>query len=480
MATAGAHYAIELSKIFAGLDPRPTVRHGKKGAPLQIMVRKTHVAEFAPGQGFRLVTETDWRPLRYTRPHEAEVMRTLVADAIEATSPKVVVAPPQTEHERAEAFCDALTACGLEAIVRDREVEVDDIGSITLCLGSDPVKAAERIARDETERLRTELDRVLGLELPGNPRLSTVDAPGRVSIRVDRVNIATVNAFQALAINGVQTPIDGVLDGGPALGAVQQAVRRALAGSAVTARKRTPAPVPRGGRVLMKLPRDLTADARDLALKASAQLRKDRRIAPAAQMEVPTDRGTITFHRLTPGAKPLEAPFHFARGDSEVVGALRLNTIGDPLHMREVRADPPSLVGEAWAAALIVYARITCTATGQPAAPKSERIPTRGPTGSQSAGRDSSSRNASAGGGGQGQHSKILTVSSISTAHDALRDVSGHLRRLSPGWEVSHNAQRAASAVGIELPRGYTWVQPHHRGPVQTIRIENPALRKLW
>ena len=42
--------------------------------------------------------------------------------------------------------------------------------------------------------------------------------------------------------------------------------------------------------------------------------------------------------------------------------------------------------------------------------------------------------------------------------------VRGHLRRLPEGWAASPEAERAAGAYGLVLPRGHTFVRPHLRG----------------
>ena len=56
--------------------------------------------------------------------------------------------------------------------------------------------------------------------------------------------------------------------------------------------------------------------------------------------------------------------------------------------------------------------------------------------------------------------------------------VSGHLRKLPDGWNVSEQAQQHAAEFGIHLPNGHTFVRPHERGEIE--RLQNYRSRSAF
>ena len=56
--------------------------------------------------------------------------------------------------------------------------------------------------------------------------------------------------------------------------------------------------------------------------------------------------------------------------------------------------------------------------------------------------------------------------------------VSGHLRKLPQGWNVSDQAIQHASEFGIHLPDGHTFVRPHERGEIE--RLQNYRSRSAF
>jgi hypothetical protein len=204
-------------------------------------------------------------------------------------------------------------------------------------------------------------------------------------------------------------------------------------------------------------------------------------LVPAAAVVVATPNGTLTFEPLITGANPLELEFRFERPGGSVEGALRLRRPDDPLTLRVVSGADDTLLGEAWAAALIVYAELTCTELDD-AAERSRphgdrRLPHhRGSIGSKQ--RAAAPRPIRAVGGNG--HVQLLSATSLQEAIRQLEAVAGHLRRLRPGTRCSDDARRAAEAAGVALPDGFTWVRPHQRGASMTVRVSWPSATRLW
>ena len=230
-----------------------------------------------------------------------------------------------------------------------------------------------------------------------------------------------------------------------------------------------------------ELPDSLEPAAREAAMLASERLRSERRLVPAAAVAIATPQGHLHFEPLREGENPLEARFVFTSERGRVAGGLRLKRPSDPLTLRIGEASPGSLVGHAWAAAMIVYSELTCTDLGEigealaepdaVARRPAKRRPTTEPPARQLPGR----RSPASRGHGE-RHAEV----SLSEAINRLQAVSGHLRRLSPGRAASPEARQAAERSGIRLPPGFTWVRPHQRGHGDAIRVIWPHSTRLW
>jgi hypothetical protein len=127
----------------------------------------------------------------------------------------------------------------------------------------------------------------------------------------------------------------------------------------------------------------------------------------------------------------------------------------------------------AWAAALVVYADLTCVELA-PANPQPARRVARAAAGATSKGGGGRSRSGSA----ASAPANLGRVRSIAEAIDRPQSVSGFVRRLPDGQAASSEATAAAQAVGIRIPPGCTWVRPH----VRSTEVLHVALtsRRLW
>jgi hypothetical protein len=216
-------------------------------------------------------------------------------------------------------------------------------------------------------------------------------------------------------------------------------------------------------------------------MDASARLRAERRLVPAVTVEVPTPVGTITFEPIDERANPLELRFTCRHDGTTVRGGLRLKRPADPLALRVIDDAPDRILGPAWAAALIVYAELTCA-----------EAPSEVEPASPAAARDASHRAATAPGGPQRRRPPGLPhgvraraapdadIRAWRAAVEELRAVAGPLRRLRDGHAASPEAVRAARGAGIQVPAGYTWVRPHRRASDQVFRIRWRASMQLW
>ena len=237
-------------------------------------------------------------------------------------------------------------------------------------------------------------------------------------------------------------------------------------------------------RLLLSLPESLPGLARERALAGSSRLRVERRLVPAATLEISTPNGKLIFDPIVPGENPLEARFAFLKGSSRMRGALRLRRPADPLALRVEDGADESVIAEAWAAALIVYAELTCADLGDMPSSVPPEIESQAVTRPRPpqfpAERDRSSGVDRQRHRHEASPTRLLTAHSLREALAQLEAVAGHLRRLRPGASASHEARRAAEAAGIHLPPGFTWVRPHHRGGAMTVRIRWPIDVRLW
>jgi hypothetical protein len=320
--------------------------------------------------------------------------------------------------------------------------------------------------------------------------------PGRLQLRAGDLVVARVTRFAVHPVRGGGVNTDLLADPS-ALGVLAEPVRAALAAADRPKRPRSapkvqpaqrPAPTGRSAPrptesrvaapVLTTLPPELSASARERAIVASARLRVDRRLVPAISVEVPTPNGTLVFEPVDERGNPLELRFIYADAGAKLRAALRLKTPGDPLALRVVEG-AAEVVGRGWAAALIVYAELTCADGVEAASPSDVRTPRlKRPASPRLAATERarpSSRIAA-----PAPAAREADVLALRQAIEELRSVAGHPRRLAPGARASAEAQRAARAAGIRLPPGHTWVRPHRRGGAAGIRIRWPAWMALW
>jgi hypothetical protein len=149
--------------------------------------------------------------------------------------------------------------------------------------------------------------------------------------------------------------------------------------------------------------------------------------------------------------------------------------------LRIGEATPASLIGHAWAAAMIVYAELTCTDLGDIGEAEVELNPVaRRPAKSRPATEHPARRLPGRRPPARRHYSERPAAVSLSEAINRLQAVSGHLRRLSPGRAASPEARQAAERSGIGLPPGFTWVRPHQRGHGAAIRVLWPRAMRLW
>jgi hypothetical protein len=217
-------------------------------------------------------------------------------------------------------------------------------------------------------------------------------------------------------------------------------------------------------------------------MEASGALRQHRRLVPAVPLEVPTPQGTLIFEPIDDHRTPLEARFTYMRGRKRFEGALRLKRPADPLALRIASFTSEAVTGEAWAAALIVYAALTCS-DGRDEVPATQpertgSFPQRGPLRPSQASSGPKRRIPTRHPTGVRRGPVRATFLRDAVAY--LEAVSGHLRRLQAGHTASPEARSAAARAGIQLPPGYTWVRPHSRGGQQRVVVAWPRNERLW
>jgi hypothetical protein len=247
--------------------------------------------------------------------------------------------------------------------------------------------------------------------------------------------------------------------------------------------RRAAFPSPEWSNLRFDLPTTLSATARAGAMAASARLRTERRFVPAATIEVPTPRGTLVFAPLSETDNPLEARFTFTHANGRFAGALRLKRPGDPLTLRVQSSSPDTLLGEAWAAALIVYAALTCVEipSREHADPSPASLKATAPARPTLRAHPTASPRARSPHRRRGDVAVSDRALAVREAISRIEAVSGHLRRLRPSTAASPEARRAASLAGIRIPRGYTWVRPHQRGAGgQRVCVAWPRTDMLW
>jgi hypothetical protein len=492
----------QVARALAGIHSDLVVRRMIRNTG--IFVGHRAIAELGT-QGFRLLPNGGWQQLRLDDAQGAARIRALLIKAVRFAG-RHGGAPrrdrPDVAHTP-ENWASTLNARGVPARVHGSRVYVPRIGPVNVPGPQATLKsAAGRFVRVQTHAARPELKTAIGTALGIRvARVQIVTTKRGVGLRVDGERVAVVNRFQIIAKKVIWS---GDLLATPgALHCLLPAIDLALAKTATRRdppASRAPLPPPRRPQPPTRLgsparrpppppdkpdlrfdfPDTLTASARDRAMQASARLRSERTLVPAVSVEVPTPHGTLMFEPLDEAAKPLEARFAFHCANGRFSGGLRLKRPGDPITLRVDGGSTERLAAEAWAAALIVYAELTCvvipgsplaeptTPTSRPSRPS----PTATPPGRRP--RAPGAHRPKAPGG------PVIEVPTLRDAIDQMRAVSGHMRRLRAGARASDEAIRAAERAGIRVPTGYTWVRPHGRGAQTIIRVQWPRDARLW
>lgn len=211
-------------------------------------------------------------------------------------------------------------------------------------------------------------------------------------------------------------------------------------------------------RIFRELPDGVSAELRDLALDASAQLRTERNLVFGHAVELQYGAGAVRFQPLQEDGARVEVPMTWTRWAKGAQGRIRINGTEDPLHLVFEGGDVDSAVVDGWVVALVAYAQLVCREdlaefvrpSSQRAAPRVQAPPRRGV-----------SRPPSGGAGLRvaGSFKPIGRTRSWIASY-----VVGHRRRLRPGQSASSEARIRAARVGITLRPGETWVSPHVRG----------------
>lgn len=462
-------YVRLVADVFAGMRPRPTVSRRMQTGLVEVAVGGRVIAEVGP-PGVRVGEQREWQPLRVHSPEDR--LKILEMVQREVARLELLTAEDGVDDELPDArdVRDELLARGAPASVEDGEVVVEGVGWVDREAGLEARYVARRFVRDHTQEHVEMLERRLMAVLPDDPAVTVRRVRGAVLIEVHGVPAARVDGFRISGLRGVGD-VDGNflhprIAAGQAFGVLRDALVAQLAARPTT--------VP-AGTVLTVWPDRASRALMDAGDVASERLRTERRLDPALRIEVPTSHGDLRFEPLREGENPLEARFSLTKGKTVVRAALRLKTPADPLAIRVVEDARLDLLTEAWVAALIVYAQLTCAEGAEAGAFRQGPFPQQrvssGPSGGKSV--------RTARSGEPATHGERLVVSNLAQARDALRAVSGHLRRLAAPRTCSPEAQRAAEQVGIAIPSGYTWVRAHSRGK-RVIRVESREFRQLW
>jgi hypothetical protein len=313
----------------------------------------------------------------------------------------------------------ALQARDVPAVVTDGVVHVPAFGVVEISRGpANPKSVAKRFIREQTDRVAATLMERAAAALLAQEGMAVRSQDGRVVMRRDGRTVAWVDRFRmfvdgrkiaagdmlacedawvqlAERVEALPRPAPAAASARAAAAAwlrlqhvaapSRPAPAAAPAGAAASSRPlpqvapSPPAapmspmrPEPHGSaaapklrpgweNLLFDLPESLPPAARVRAMEASAKLREHRRVMPASVVEAPTPQGTVVFEPIDETRTPLEVRFTFTSPGRRFDGALRLKRPGDPLTLRIVTASSNEVIGEAWAAALIVYAELTCT-----------------------------------------------------------------------------------------------------------------------
>jgi len=225
----------------------------------------------------------------------------------------------------------------------------------------------------------------------------------------------------------------------------------------------------RPDRIVVSFPEALAEPLRSAAMDASRRIRLERNSAYGHPVEVhlPT-RDAIRFEPLSSEAGPLECPFEYHVAPRRFHMALRLKRRTDPLSLAVYDSANDAIIGRAWALALMAYADLTCLPQDDAAQSEERDHPGRGPRNEDPWETSLPARQESAG--------RIWLPATLEPTQETREHLAsyviGHIRRLPPGHRAGAEALAAARKVGIRLPGGTTWVQPHLRGaPRDTVLV---------
>jgi hypothetical protein len=428
------------------------------------------------------------------------------AKALERLAAAPTARPVRGGGERAKAWAASLVSLGVPAFVTDGEVMVEAVGNVPPPAETEKLRqAAREFVRTQTLAKREWLIERAQTAVDGLPHVTVQESGGQIAVYAEDERVAALTRYR------VQMPRSGRTFSGDLCASnsdgwrqLERGVRSATTLLAISRRggrgSQAPSvPPPAEGNsqttrgpqddsaflappidLRFDFPATLTSEARDRALTASSVLREKRSFAPAMPVEVSTEVGTLTFMPLIENQNPLELAFTFARGGAHFEGAIRLKAPNDPLALRVVSAEPDSIIGDAWAAALIVYSELACAEVSDHHEPDREPVVARArpPADSRSAsrrGRRPPARRALPSHTARTYEARASAIEALRAAIRDLHAVSGHLRRLVPGRVASREALQAAESVGISVPAGFTWVRPHRRGKQVLVRIVWPG-----
>lgn len=494
----------------AGLHDALIVRH--RGGNVRVLLGDIAIAEVGPAE-VRTLPDGTWRVLRPDDDVGHAQLRTFLEGALRRhvhppPSPGATSPTPQARRQPSEPSAPEATAASEPApnvkvwaqALRARGVPVSLTGDVVRVAGIGIVpppgsgKASKAAKRFVAERTRADGEALLKrARAAANawPRTRVQLRKGRIAVFVNETEIAHLTRFRLMSQPKGKVLASGDLlrDEAPwgrlaaevsARGA-ELAPRRIRHVRASPESTPLPPPVVPEPRLRMSFGRELDPDAAARAMEASRRLREERRVVPAVSVRVDTPNGQLVFAPLDDRGNPLEARFRFERGGRTVHAGLRLKRPGDPLTLALHDGDPV-VADEAWAAALIVYAELTCQDLPVPDPVVPARAPQPRPQDPRPrVGGGRSRPHGRPWGGGRGTLAGESVAVAVRRALEDLRAVAGHLRRLPKGDKATPEALKAAEAAGIRVPPGHTWVRPHQRGGAgAVVQVAWPRSARLW
>lgn len=230
-----------------------------------------------------------------------------------------------------------------------------------------------------------------------------------------------------------------------------------------------PSPAQSALHTLTELPAVLRDDQRSAALAASNRIRTERSLEFGQTVVLRLIDGFVRFAPIAEDGHATGVPFVYRRDHQGLRGTLRLRTPTGPLALVVTNDLPDQItVGDAWLAALLGYAELTCVPQGASVPDARDRTSTTASTAPRLArpsppthphtGPELTSRST---------HRFRLSTALKPTAPTRTLLASyvvGHRRLLPVGRRPSSDARRRAQSVGIVLGERETWVRPHARG----------------